>query len=283
MARGGPTVRRRRLAAELRRLRDRAELTLEEAAGQLGWSITKVSRIETSRVGVQPDDLKRMLDLYGVEGERRNGLISLARAARTKGWWDAYADSLPSDYANYISLEADASALRCYDVQTVNGLLQTEDYARAVILPGLLALYPPAEVERRAEVRHTRQRLLARDTDPLRFWTVIDEAALRRVVGSEEIMRAQCAHLLKMAWLPNVTIQVLPDTAGAHPAMSGQFVIMEFSERHDPAVVSIETMTSNLYVENDAAVYRYTLAFDHLRALALGPQESTALIARLAE
>src|SRR5450755_4723824 len=170
MARGGPTVRRRRLAAELRRLLDRAELTLEEAAGQLGWSITKVSRIETSRVGVQPDDLKKMLDLYGVEGERRQGLISLGRAARTKGWWDAYADSLPSDYANYISLEADASALRCFDVQTVHGLLQTDDYAREIISSALMALSPPAEVERRVEVRQTRQRLLVRDEDPLRLW-----------------------------------------------------------------------------------------------------------------
>jgi transcriptional regulator with XRE-family HTH domain len=283
MATGGPTVRRRRLAAELRRLRDRAELTLEEAAGQLGWSITKLSRIETSRVGVQPDDLKKMLGLYRVEGERRSGLISLGRAARTKGWWDAYADSLPSDYANYISLEADASALHCYDAQTVHGLLQTDDYARAVIGSALMALSAPAEVERRVEVRQTRQRLLSRDPGPLRFWTVIDEAALRRVVGSAEVMRGQYKRLLEMAEMANITIQVLPDLAGAHPATAGKFAIMEFPERHDPAVVYIETMTSNLYVENDAAVYRYSLAFDHLRALALGPQESCALFARLAE
>ena len=283
MARGGPTVRRRRLAAELRRLRDRAELTLEDAAGQLGWSITKLSRIETARVGVQPDDLKRMLDLYGVEGERRAGLISLGRAARTKGWWDAYADSMPSDYANYISLEADASALRCYDALALHGLLQTEDYARSVIGTSLMALSPPAEVERRVEVRQTRQRLLTKDRDSLRFWTVIDEAALRRVVGSPQVMEAQCARLLELAQLPNVTIQVLPYGAGAHPAMQATFAIMEFPERHDPVVVYIETMTSNLYVENDGAVYRYTLAFDHLRALALGPQDSSAFIASLAE
>jgi transcriptional regulator with XRE-family HTH domain len=283
MASGGPTVRRRRLAAELRRLRDRGELTLEEAAGQLGWSITKVSRIETSRVGVQPDDLKKMLDLYGVEGDRRTGLMSLSRAARTKGWWDAYADSLPSDYASYIGLEADTSALRCYDVQTVNGLLQTEDYAREVIGSALMAMAPPAEVERRVEVRQTRQRLLRRDAQPLRFWTVIDEAALRRVTGSRHVMRAQCARLLELARLPNITIQVLPDSAGAHPGTAGAFAIMEFAERHDPAVVYIETMTSSQYVENDAAVYRYTLAFDQLRTLALSAQESSAVIARFAE
>jgi transcriptional regulator with XRE-family HTH domain len=283
MASAGPTVRRRRLAAELRRLRDRSELTLEEAAGQLGWSITKLSRVETSRVGIQPGDLKRMLDLYGVEGDRRSGLTSLGRAARTKGWWDAYADSLPSDYANYISLEADTSALRCYDVQTVNGLLQTEDYAREVIGSALMALCPPAEVERRVEVRQTRQRLLRRDPDPLRFWTVIDQAALRRVTGSPGVMRAQYARMLELAQLPNITIQVLPDSAGAHPGTAGTFAIMEFPERHDPAVVYIETMTSSLYVENDAAVYRYALAFDQLRALALGARESSAVIARLAE
>jgi transcriptional regulator with XRE-family HTH domain len=261
----------------------RAELTLEEAAGQLGWSITKLSRIETSRVGIQPDDLRRMLDIYGVEGDRRDGLVSLGRAARTRGWWDAYADSLPSDYANYISLETDAVALRCFDALALNGLLQTADYARAVIQSSLMALSPPAEVERRVEVRQTRQRLLAKDEDPLRLWTVIDEAALRREVGSPEIMRAQYARLLEMADLPNVTIQVLPYAVGAHPAMQATFAIMEFPEQHDPAVVYIETMTSSLYVENDVAVYRYTLAFDHLRALALGPHESKAFIARPAE
>jgi Domain of unknown function (DUF5753) len=204
-------------------------------------------------------------------------------AARTRGWWDAYADSLPSDYASYISLETDAVALRCFDALALNGLLQTADYARAVIQSSLMALSPPAEVERTVEVRQTRQRLLAKDEDPLRLWTVIDEAALSREVGSPEIMRAQYARLLEAADLPNVTIQVLPDAVGAHPATAGMFAIMEFPEQHDPAVVYIETLTSSLYVENDTAVYRYTLAFDHLRALALGPHDSKAFIARLAE
>ncbi|MGH3321663.1 MAG: helix-turn-helix domain-containing protein, partial [Streptosporangiaceae bacterium] len=255
-----------------------------QAGERLGWSIAKLSRIETARVGLQVADLKRMLDMYGVEaGDKREALLSLARRARTKGWWDAYADSLPSDYTNYISLEAEAVAIRCYDAQTVNGLLQTEHYAREVIRAGLMALSPPAEVERRVEVRTTRQNLLTREDNPLRFWTVIDEAALTRPVGPREMMRQQYEHLLKLAEYDNVTIQVLLNSAGVHPATAGMFAILEFPERLDSDVVYVEAMTSSLYVESDAAVYRYTLAFDHLRAMALGPRESKAHIAELAE
>ncbi|WP_182882130.1 helix-turn-helix domain-containing protein [Microbispora sp. H10949] len=279
----GPTVRRRRLAGELRRLRERKELTLEDAAERLGWSAAKVSRIETARVGITSPDLTRMLDLYELADDRRAGLHALARTARTRGWWDAYADSLPSDYSAYIQLEADAAFIRSYDGMIVHGLLQTDEYAREIIRAALMGLSSPAEVERRVEVRMTRQRLLLRDESPLRFWTVVDEAALTRRVGSEAIMREQHARLLEFADRDNVTIQVLPFAKGAHPATAGTFALLEFRETYDPNVVYVEGTTSNLYVESDAEIYRYSLAFDHLRAMALDPDESRRLIARLAE
>jgi transcriptional regulator with XRE-family HTH domain len=275
----GPTVRRRRLAAELRRLRERGELTLEQAASQVDWSVAKLSRIETARVGVNLADLRYLLRIYDVTDERLEELVSLARRAKMRGWWEAYADTLPSDYASYIGLESEAIAMRCYDAQTLNGLLQNPDYAREIIRATMMALSPPAETERRVEVRTTRQRLLTRQESPLRLWSVIDEAALRREVGSPQVMKAQCGRLLELSDLPNVTIQVLPDTAGAHPATTGTFAILEFPEPQDPDVVYLETLTANIFVENDAEVYRYALAFDHLRAMAFGPDESKALIA----
>jgi transcriptional regulator with XRE-family HTH domain len=276
-------VRRRRLAGEIRRLRERSAMTIEEAAEQVGWSIAKVSRIETARVGITTPDLTRLLDLYQVEDDRRAILHALGRTARTRGWWDAYADSLPSDYATYIQLEADAGFIRSYDALSVNGLLQTSEYADEIIRAALMGLSPPAEIRRRVEVRMTRQKLLTHEDNPLRFWTVIDEAVLTRVVGSPSIMAAQCVSLLEGADLGNVNIQVLPSAAGAHPASAGPFSIMQFREPHDPDVVYVESMTSSLYVESDVEIYRYTLAFDHLRAAALGPDESKSLIARAAE
>jgi transcriptional regulator with XRE-family HTH domain len=254
-------------------------MTLEQAAGQLGWSVTKMSRIETSRVGVSVKDLKRMFEVYELEDDRRAALLSLARGAKARGWWDAYSDSLPSDYASYIALESEASAMRWYACQAPPGLLHTREYAHEIIRAGLMALSPPAEVERRVDVRTTRQHLLTRDENPQRLWTVIDEAALRRQVGSPEVMRAQYDMLLEFADLPNVTLQILPDSAGAHPAMVGSFTIMEFPEPHDPDVVYVETFTGNLFIESDAEVYRYALAFDHLRAMALNPEDSRAFIA----
>ncbi|GAA3413758.1 helix-turn-helix transcriptional regulator [Streptosporangium vulgare] len=258
-------------------------MTLEEAAQRVGWSVAKVSRIETARVGITSPDLTRLLDLYELDTSKRSALHALARTARMKGWWDAYANSLPSDYATYIQLEADVAFIRSFDNVLVHGLLQTEDYAREVIRSALMALSSPAEVERRVEVRMTRQKLLLREESPIRFWTVIDEAALIRQIGSTGTMRGQYVKLLELADRDNVTIQVLPLAAGVHPATAGTFAIMEFREIYDPAVVYVETMTSSLYVENDSEMYWYTLAFDHLRAVALGPDSSKVLIEKMLE
>lgn len=280
----GPTIRRRRLAAELRRLRTIAELTLEQAANRLGdgWSYSKLSRIETARLGVSASGLTRLLDLYGVPAAKRDPLLRLARSARTRGWWDAYASGLPAGYLSYIELESEAAGLRCFDASMVNGLMQTEGYARAVVAAALMALTPPAETDRRVDVRLTRQRLLTRPQNPLRLTAVVAEAALRHPAGDPATMAAQYRRLVEVAGLPTVSLQVLPAEAGAHPAMTGSFQILDFAGPHDQAVVYVETMTGNLFVESDSDVYRYSLAFDHVRTMALDPAQSLAFLRQLA-
>jgi len=276
---GSPTVRRRRLASELRHLRERTQLTLEEVSQKLGWSTSKISRIETSRVGVVPKDVGLLLDLYKVGDSRREELLKLARDARKKGWWHAY-DDLSSEYTAYIGLEAEAASMRSFASAVLPGLLQTEDYVRAVVRAGLV-LAPPGEVEHRIEVRMARQTRLSQ-AEPLCLWTVLDEAVIRRVIGGPVTMRSQLDRLLDLADLPHVTIQVLPFTAGAHPGTGGAFEILQFPERADPDVVFLENLTDSLYVERDSDVYRYTVAFDHLRAKALDPDDSRRLITEIA-
>ena len=277
-----PSVRARQLAAELRRLRDETGLTGEEAGGRLGWSGAKVSRIETARITVTPADVTRLLDLYGVSGQRRDRLGELGRRAGERGWWDAYADTLDPQYATLIALEDQADQVRWYAPQIVPGLLQTEEYARQVIRASLL-ISPPGEIERRVQVRMNTQRVLDRAGQPLGLLVVLDEAALLRQVGGAGVMRDQLRHLVEAAGRPDVGLQVLPNGAGAHPALTGEFAILEFPELSAPDVVYLENMTSNIYVEQEAEVFRYNLAFDGLRGLALDPAESRELITRLAE
>ena len=269
-------MRARQLAAELRRLRDAATLTGEEAAARLGWSPSKISRIETGQTAASPADLRRLLDLYDVTGTARERLEVLGQSAGQRGWWDAYADTLGPEYTALIALEAEAESVRWYSPMLVPGLLQTEAYAREVVRSGLL-IAPPGEIERRVQVKMTRQRALTKDGPP-QLSVVLDEAAVLRQVGSPEVVREQLAHLITMAGRPNIMIQVLPLAVGAHPATTGEFTILGFPELVAPDVVYLENMTSDLYVEREGEVYRYTLAFDRLRALALGPDESAALI-----
>jgi transcriptional regulator with XRE-family HTH domain len=279
--RRAPSVRGRQLAAELRRLRDAATLTGEEAASRLGWSPSKISRIETGQTPASPADLRRMLDLYEVSGTQREVLELLGQSAGQRGWWDAYADTLGPEYAALIALEAEAETVRWYSPMLVPGLLQTERYAREVIRSGLL-IAPPGEVERRVQVKMTRQRVLTGD-HPLLLSVVLDEAAILRSVGGSEVMREQLGHVTAMAALPNVTLQVLPLAAGAHAASTGEFTILGFPQLMAPDVVFLENMTSDLYVEREAEVYRYTMVFDRLRALALEPDESAAVITARAD
>ncbi|WP_020573480.1 helix-turn-helix domain-containing protein [Actinopolymorpha alba] len=278
-----PTIQRRRLAGELRLLRERGQVTLEEVSQRLGWSVAKISRIETAVVGISTKDLAQLLDLYGVDGERRTRFLSKTRTARTKGWWDAYAEFLPSDYVDYIELEAQLAAMRSYDAHLVHGLMQTEGYAREIIRGATMGLSSPAEIDRRVEVRLTRQRLMFRNESPLRFWAVIAEPALSWQIGSPKIMAEQFDKLREFSQLDNVTVQVLPASAGAHPATAGSFDILQFSNPYEQDAVYVETMTANRYVESDAEIYRYSLAFDHLRAMALSPANSAEFLAQAAE
>jgi transcriptional regulator with XRE-family HTH domain len=276
-----PSVRARQLAAELRRLRDAATLTGEEAAGRLGWSPSKISRIETGQTSPGLADLRRLLDLYEVSGTQRGRLEQLGQSAGQRGWWDAYSDTLGPEYTALIALEAEADSVRWYAPMLVPGLLQTERYAREVISSGLL-IAPPGEVERRVQVKMTRQRVLAGEK-PVHLSVVLDEAAVLRTVGDAGVMREQLAHLAEMAARPTITVQVLPLTAGAHPATTGEFTILAFPELIAPDVVYLENMTSDLYVEREGEVYRYGMAFDRLLTLALPPEKSAQLITERAD
>jgi transcriptional regulator with XRE-family HTH domain len=269
-------VRRRRLALELRRLREAARLTCEEVAEHLECSTSKVSRIETGRVSVSPRDVRDMLDLYGVSAQQGASLVQLARDSRQKGWWHAYSDTIQPRFATYIGLESAASEIRIYEVTLIPGLLQTEDYARTVIAAGTVG-GDHESVARNVALLMARQPPLTSD-DPPRLWAVLDEAALRRTVGGAGLMRLQLDHLLDLSRLPNVAIQVIPFGAGAHPAMGRPFVILAFPERADPDVVYLEDLTSALYVEDVDEVDRYNMFFNHLRATALSFEDSAALI-----
>jgi transcriptional regulator with XRE-family HTH domain len=271
-----PTVRRRRLALELRRLREAAKLTCEEVADHLECSASKISRVETGRVSVSPRDVRDMLQLYGVPAAQRESLVQLARDSRQKGWWHAYSDTMQPQMATYIGLESAASEIRIYEVSLIPGLLQTEDYARAVIRAGMVNS-PAEDIERRVSLLMARQPAVVRD-DPPKVWAVLDEAALRRRVGGAGLMRLQLEHLLAQAALPNVAVQVIPFGGGAHPAMGRPFIILVFPERVDTDVVYLEDLTSALYLEDVAEVDRYNVFFNHLRATALSFDDSAALI-----
>jgi transcriptional regulator with XRE-family HTH domain len=271
-----PTVRRRRLALELRRLREAAKLTCEEVAEHLECSASKISRVETGRVSVSPRDVRDMLELYGVPVAQRESLVQLARDSRQKGWWHAFSDTMQPQFATYVGLESAASEIRIYEVSLIPELLQTEDYARAVIRSGMMSS-PSDDIDRQVALRMARQPAITRD-DPPKVWAVLDEAALRRQVGGPGLMRLQLEHLLAQASLPNVAVQVIPFGGGAHPAMGRPFIILVFPERVDTDVVYLEDLTSALYVEDVAEVDRYNVFFNHLRATALSFDDSSALI-----
>jgi transcriptional regulator with XRE-family HTH domain len=274
-----PTVRLRRLAAELRRLREAAGLTREGTADQTGINVATLYRIEHAKVRPQTRTLNTLLALYGVGEEEQAELVALLRDARQRGWLQAYESDLPELYTTYIGLEGEARFVWNYESLYVPGLLQTEEYARAVIRAGLPTA-TPAEVERRAEVRTARQAVLYGDS-PLELWAIVDEAALRRQVGGSAVMKEQLGHLLESADLPNVTLQALPFSAGAHAGMPGSFVFMQFDDATIPDVIYIDSMAGDLFLETDADLRRYRLAFEHLRAAAASPDGSRSLVAAI--
>ena len=275
-----PTLRARRLAAELQRRREATGMSREEVARRLEWSTSTLFRIETGRNRPQPGNVRMLLELYGVTGPERDGLIQLTREARQPGWWHSFRDVLPNPYEVYIGLEAGAASIRNFEPVVVPGLLQTADYAREIFRNGPIEL-DADEVERLLEVRLARQQILARDDRP-RLWAVIDEAVIHRVVGGTEAMRGQLRYLVGAAQQGKTTIQVVPYRAGAHAGAIGAFVILDFAEDTDPTVVYVETLAGDIYLEERSDVDRYTLAFDRLVAAALHPDESVQLIEQVA-
>ena len=271
-----PTLRGRRLAMELLRRREATGLTREEVARQLEWSPSTLFRIETGRSRPQPGNVRMLLELYGVTGPERDGLIQLTRDARQPGWWHSFRDVLPNPYEVYIGLEAGAASIRNFEPVVVPGLLQTADYAREIFRNGPMEM-DQDEVSRRVEVRLARQQILTREDRP-RLWAVIDETVIHRVVGGPEVMRGQLRHLVESAERGKTTIQVVPYRAGAHAGTIGSFVILDFHEPTDPDVVYVETLAGDIYLEERSDVNRYTLAFDRLLAAALHPDESVQLI-----
>src|SRR5271165_465979 len=258
----GPTVQRLVLGGHLRRLREEAFITTEQAATAIRGSHSKISRMEHGRVGFKDRDIADLLTLYGVNGgEERAALLKLAREANTPGWWQGYSDILPHWVEPYFGLEAAASFIRNYELQFVPGLLQTEGYARALIRLGNAATED--DVMRRAEARLSRQEILSRETPP-RLWAVMDEGALRRSIGGKAVMREQIRHLIDMCDHPAVTLQILPFQIGAHPAMGGPFTILRFSEPDLRDVVYIEQLTSALYLDKPAEVDSYLEVMEQL-------------------
>ncbi len=279
--RPSPTARRRRLAAALRQIREARHLSCAEAGKAAGWSESKISRIETGRVRTRQPDLERLLDLYEVSGDTRAALLALGRQATHRGWWHSYADALPAWFEDYVGLEDGAKSLFTYQNQLVHGLMQTEEYAAAVIR----AAQPGAgadEVERQLAARATRQALLTA-SNPLQVWAVLDEAVLRRQVGGSAAMQAQLNRIREISTLSNVTLQVLTFDAGAHASMGTSFELLQFPEAGDTAIVYIEDHTSSQYLETTTDIERYTLVFDHLRASALSPERSSEFIGQVAD
>ena len=277
-----PTLRRRRLATRLRQLREQAGLTVAAAADAVEWTPSKVVWIEGNRgKRPHPNDVRLLCGAYSASPEITESLVQLARDGRMKGWWDPYAHYLPNPYENYVGLEAEAATVLNFELGMIPGLLQTADYARAMI-------EGPAEigadkVDKRVEVRTTRQTYLRQDP-PMRLLTVIDEAALHRQVGGPEVMRAQLRHLIDIAEeLPRVTIQVIPFARGAHPSMTNGFAILQFPEPEDPDVVYIENAAGGLWLEKDAEVTEHHVAFQHLLGTADSARDTIALIAKMAK
>ncbi|MEU5993073.1 helix-turn-helix transcriptional regulator [Spirillospora sp. NPDC047418] len=277
---GAPTVRLRRLAAELRQLRKIAELTREQVNEQTGINVATLYRIETARVRPQARTLTSLLDAYRVVEPKRSELRTLLKQSATRGWLHTFASDLPERYASYIEFESEAREVLNYECLFIPGLLQTERYARAAI-SGDLPESSREEIESRVDARMQRQSALTKD-HPLKLWAIVDEAAIRRVVGGREVMREQLDHLLRIAELPTVHLQVIPFDAGAHPGMTGSFVVMTFEEAIGPDIVYIDSQAGDLFLEEEADISRYNLVFTHLRAGALSPSASASLIASVA-
>ncbi|MFF5080392.1 helix-turn-helix domain-containing protein [Actinoplanes sp. NPDC000266] len=274
-------MRLRRLAAELRALREHAKLTPKVVQERTEINPATLYRVETAKVRPQRRTVISLLDTYGVEKTRRDDLLELLKQSAEPGWLAAFEDGLPELYMHYVSFEADARSLRNYETIFVPGLLQTREYAQAAITQAGLPIASDDDVARRVDVRLQRQALLHRDP-PLQLWAILDESALHRMIGGRDVMLAQLQHLLKVGEAPNIVIQVIPFEAGAHAGMPGSFVIMDFPDAQDPDLVYSDSMAGDLFLEAEEDIRRFSAIFDLLRASALSPQESARMITKRA-
>ncbi|MFF3458001.1 helix-turn-helix domain-containing protein [Streptomyces sp. NPDC002730] len=276
---GSPTARRRRLAIELKKLREDHGFTCIHVGKELDWSSSKVNRMETGQGRVQPSDVDALCRFYGTSDELRDLLKSLAKESKTKGWWHAHGDAVPGWFSVYVGLEQAASTLRSYQGEFIPGLLQTPEYATE--LSRAWVDHTAEGIARMVDVRMRRQELLTCDNAP-DLWAVVHQSALMHVVGNRQVMTGQLERMLEVTKLRNVTVQVLPFDAGAYPT-TGPFTVLGFPEQEDPDMVYREGLTDSVYLEHPTDVTLYAEAFDHLRALALSPQRSAVLIKRVLE
>jgi len=275
----GPTVLRIALGGQLRDLRVKNGITREAAGDAIRGSHAKISRLELGRTGFKERDIRDLLTFYGVtDAEERERFLDLARQANEPGWWHRYSDLLPSWFGTYLGLEQAATKIRTYEAHLVPGLLQTPEYARAVMSLG----YEDADMDRRVQVRIRRQEVLRRAEPPI-IWAIIDEAALHRPVGGSRVHREQMEHLIELAELPNVTVQVLPYSAGEHAAAGSSFSILRFAETELPDIVYLEHLTSALYLDRKQDLALYLSVMDRLSVQAEAPGESLKILAEYAE
>jgi transcriptional regulator with XRE-family HTH domain len=275
-----PSVRLRRLGARLRDLREAAGLTQEVVAERTGKDRSTLYRLETAQQRPQRSTLIQLLDLYGVDEARKAELLTLLKEAKQRGWLHSYSTEIPEVYSDYIAFEDEARSISNYESLSIPGLLQTETYVRAQ-LRGSLPHASEEDVEVRVAARMERQAVLTRKGAP-HLWAIMDEAALRRLVGGRKVMQDQIAYLLQMRSLPNATIQVVPFGAGAHPGLAGSFIVLDFPDADDQSIVYIESAGGGLFLEEDAEIRRYTLKFEHLRAAASGLDATAALLSAIA-
>ncbi len=276
----GPTVPRMLVGIQLHRLREAAGVTPERAGHAIRASRSKISRMENGRVSYKERDVTDLLTLYGITDESaRAAMVTLVRQANSPGWWSQYDDIMAEWFADYLGLETAASMIRTFELQFVNGLFQTEDYARAVTMLGHTAA-PAAEIERRVSLRLKRQDLLT-SPEPPQVWSVLDEGALRRPVGGRAVMRAQLQRLIELAGLRHVTVQVVPFARGGHAAAGGSFTMLRFADPDVPDVVYIEQLSSALYLDKREHVDHYLEVMNELSTEALTPAQSTRFMAEI--
>jgi transcriptional regulator with XRE-family HTH domain len=277
---GRPTALRIALGGHLRRLREASGITREAAGDTIRASSSKISRLELGRVSSKERDVADLITLYGItDAEERELLLTLARQANAPGWWRQYGDVLPNWFETYLGLEQAASVIRTYEPQLVPGLLQTEDYARAIML--LRHLHTShGEIERRVALRMTRQAFLSQPAAP-DLWVALDEAALRRPLGDQKVQQAQLQHLIEMAQRPNITLQIVPFDVGAHAAAGGPFTILRFSEPDLPDIVYLEHLTNALYLDKKRDIVEYLAIMDNLCIQAESPTDTLSLLRKV--